>query len=77
LGYEIEILGHPNIVKYYNHFFEDGNLYIVFEYIHENDLKSYLKKKKLPIPKKIVLLFLVDWFLDFHMLILSKLFIVI
>jgi serine/threonine protein kinase len=57
---EIEILqklDHPNIVKYFGHFFEEEKLYIVLEYIEGGDLKSYLRKNKPPLSEEIVLSF--------------------
>jgi serine/threonine protein kinase len=57
---EIEILqklDHPNIVKYYGHFYEDKKFYIVLEYIEGGDLESYLRKNKPPLPEEIVLSF--------------------
>mgnify|MGYP002624845056 CR=1 FL=1 len=43
---EIELLktlNHPNICKYYKHFREENNLYIIMEYFDNGDLETYIK----------------------------------
>lgn len=37
-------LHHPNIVKFAEHFEDEENIYILFEYYSKNNLKNYIKK---------------------------------
>ena len=37
-------LDHPNIVKYYDYFEDEENIYIIMEYLEGCTLKQYIKK---------------------------------
>jgi len=39
-------LNHPNILKLYDHFEDELNLYLVLEYCERGELASLIKKKK-------------------------------
>lgn len=46
---EVEILSklsHPNIIRYFGSFEENGNLYVITEYANEGDLYQFLKRLK-------------------------------
>ena len=48
------LLNHPNIVQIYDHGEDDGNFYIVMEYINGQTLKQLIKKRgKLSVPETI------------------------
>ena len=37
-------LDHPNVVRYFDSFLDDGKLNIIMEYCDQGDLQQYLKK---------------------------------
>jgi len=39
---ELKNLNHPHIIKYYNYFQENIDLYLIMEYIHNTDIYSYI-----------------------------------
>ena len=59
----LEVLNHPHVIKYFTSFKENGNFYIVIEYINggslENLYKKYKKDGKL-IPEKMLWDFLIQ-----------------
>jgi serine/threonine protein kinase len=42
---------HSNIVKYFDHFYENKNFYIILKYVEASDLESYLKKSRAEFPE--------------------------
>ena len=42
----LNILSHPNIVKYYKYFIKDENLYIIMEYMPNQDLYTLIDERK-------------------------------
>ena len=39
---ELKALNHSHIIKYYNYFLENSDLYLVMEYINNSDIQSYI-----------------------------------
>lgn len=42
----MKMFDHPNIVKYYEHFMQDKNIYIVMEYCDKHDLQWLIEQKQ-------------------------------
>ena len=43
----LKTLNHPNIIKYYDFFKEENDLYLIMEYIYNLDIQSYIKAHNL------------------------------
>lgn len=40
---KLKDLNNPHIIKYYNHFIENNNLYIIMEYMNNSDIRGFIK----------------------------------
>lgn len=50
-------MNHTNIVKFYGHFEEDNNVFIILEYCKEGTLYKHIKNKKKLRTKEVINIF--------------------